>query len=268
MILFKKLSLILGISVYIAVALWLNLLLTVVDSSRRLRAISQWTRIINKFFKVIFRLKIVIEGERDRFNESGNFIVSNHLSYLDGVILGSLFAVVYVSKSQVKSWPVFGWMTQVGGTIFIDREKKHKTPEYIRQAARALKNKVNLLVFPEGTSTSGNRLLPFQTVHFESPLITSSPILPVTVRYTRIDGQEVTALNRDKVCWYGQVKMFRHLNRLLDSRSIEAKVTLHPKVKPVPQLPGYSTRKQISENLYKVISGDYPLFKETSKESC
>jgi 1-acyl-sn-glycerol-3-phosphate acyltransferase len=260
MIIFKEVSLILGIFIYLATAVGIHILLFLINPSLRLRVISHWTRLFNKLLRLILRIKIIVEGRQSRLNENGNFIISNHLGYLDGVVLGSLFAVVYISKSQVKSWPLFGWMTQAAGTIFIDRRKKHKSADYISQTSKVLKSKTNVLVFPEGTSTNGERLLPFQSVHFESPLISSSSILPVSVCYTRVNDQEINPLNRDKVCWYGKMRLIEHLRDVLRLRNIEVKIIIHPKIELDSQSASFYSRKQLSESLHKIISSDYPLF--------
>ncbi len=261
MVIFKSVSLFLGIFIYILTAASLHLFLFLISSRLRLRLISYWTRVFNKFLRLIFRIKIVITGERKRLNENGNFIISNHLSYLDGIVLASLFPVVFVSKSEVKSWPLFGLMTRAAGTIFIDRKRKHKSLDYIRQSASVLKNKVNVLTFPEGTSTNGERLLDFQPVHFESPLIAGSAILPVTVYYTKINGLEVDSENRNKVCWYGQMKFVPHLLELMRLNNIEVKVIIHPRIELNSQATSCYSRKQLSESLHEIISAGYPLFK-------
>jgi len=261
MIIFKKISLVLGILIYIVIASGLHLLLFLINPSIRLRMISYWTRIFNKFVSLILRIKVILEGPRVCLNENGNLIISNHLSYLDGIILGSLFAVVYVSKSQVKSWPLFGLVTQAGGTIFIDRERKLKSPDYIQETAKVLKSKTNVLVFPEGTSTNGERLLEFQPVHFQSPLVSHSPVLPVAISYTGVNSQKVNSLNRDRLCWYGRMEFVSHLRKVLQLRNIEAKVIIHPRIELDSHSVSYYSRKQLSESLHKIISANYPLFK-------
>ncbi len=262
MLIFKFISLFLGIFIYIIIAAGLQFLLFLTVPLLRLRIISLWTRVFNKFLRFIFRIKIVITGERKRLNENGNFIISNHLGYLDGIVLASLFPVVFVSKNEVKSWPLFGLMTRVAGTIYIDRKRKQQSLHYIYRTAHTLKRKANILVFPEGTSTNGEKLLDFQSVHFEAPLTAGSAILPITLYYTKINGQEVDSQNRNKVCWYGQMKLVPHLLGLMRLDNIEVKVIVHPKIESGAQLMSYYSRRQLSESLHKIISADYPLFKK------
>lgn len=257
MVIFKKLSLFLGIFIYILISLNVYILLFIYPSYK-FRIISRWTKIFNRFLRLIFKIKIIIEGDTSYLGKSGILIVSNHLGYLDGIVLGSIFAVVYTTKIQVKSWPLFGWMTKVSGTIFIDREKKGKVSDYIQQTARMLKSKVNVLVFPEGTSTNGQRLLPFQSIHFQPPLMAKSVILPISITYTRIDKEEFSLDNRDRVCWYGQMKFYTHLLSVLELSNIEARLVLHPRIDLALPNHDYS-RKTISESLHKLMANNYPL---------
>lgn len=257
----KKIFLILGVLIYIAIGMILRVCLLFINPARRFRIISLWTRTFNRFLRLVLRIKVIVEGDRSYLNEKGNFIISNHLGYLDGVVLGSLFPVVYISKSQVKTWPLFGWMTQVAGTIFIDRKRKFTSVDYIRETSQMLKRRVNVLVFPEGTSTDGERLLPFQSIHFQAPLDAKGSILPVAISYTKINNEEVNQSNRDKLFWYGQTGFYKHLFSLLELSSIQARVVIYPKMEldKFPSLGYY--RKELSQTLYKIISGNYPLFK-------
>lgn len=251
-----------GIFVYITIGIAIKMPFLFINNTICSRMISRWTRTFSRFLRLLLNIRVTVEGDRLCLNEHGNFIVSNHLGYLDGVILGSLFAVAYTSKSQVRNWPLFGWMTEIAGTIFIDRQRKDKSIDYIDKTSWALERKINVLVFPEGTSTDGDRLLPFQSVHFQAPLNAKSPILPVTITYTKINQEEVAPRNRDRVCWYGQLKFYEHICKILELNSIEAKIIIHPKIDTANLLRDSSqSRKDLSEILHKIISHNYPLFR-------
>jgi 1-acyl-sn-glycerol-3-phosphate acyltransferase len=257
----KETCLIFLIFFYILISLGIRLIFSFFGSSVHLRILTSWTNIFTKFLRFLLKIKIIIEGNGRYLNEYGNFIVSNHLGYLDGIVLGSLFRVIYVSKSEVRKWPLFGWMSAAGETIFIDRKRKIKSPDYLQEATQMLKQKLNVLVFAEGTSTKGERLFPFQSVHFQAPINAQSPILPITITYTKINKEKVNLENRDKLCWYGQIKFYKHLLNALRLNNIEAKVVIHPKIVPASFLrEGYS-RKELSEATHKIISESYPLFK-------
>ena len=256
----KQLLLILGIVIYILLALLINVIFFFFRTFR-LRLLSGLTKALCGYLRFILNLKVLIEGDTAGLREKGNFIISNHVGYLDGIILGSLFPLVYVSKSDVKKWPLFGWMSMAGGTIFVDRKRKEKSQDYIQEASRMLKRKINVLVFPEGTSTNAERLRPFQSVHFQAPLEAKSPIQPVSITYLYIDGKDVGLDNRDKVCWYGQVKFNEHIAGVLKLKKIVAKVVIHPKIGPEALSRYDNSRKNLSEALHSFYCEKYPLFK-------
>ena len=256
----KQLFLIVGIVIYILLAFLINLIFFAFRTFR-LRLLSEWTRNFCGYLRFILNVKVHVEGDTAGLREKGNFIISNHVGYLDGIILGSLFPLVYVSKSDVKKWPLFGWMAMSGGTIFVDRKRKERSSDYIQEAAQMLKRKINVLIFPEGTSTNGERLRQFQSVHFQAPLEADSPIQPVSITYLSIDGKNVGPDNRDKVCWYGQVNFDAHIAIVLKLKEIVAKVVIHPKIEPAAFSKYDNSRKNLSEAIHNFYSEKYPLFR-------
>ena len=244
----KGLILLVFILVYISVGFILRILTFSSD-----RIISLWTKFINKIFIRILGIRIFLEGKTTYIKEKSNFIISNHVSYIDGLVLASIFAGIFVSKLSVKSWPVFGLMTGVGKTIFIDRQNKRKALFSLERIKEVLKNNTNILIFPEGTSTDGEKILPFQSIFFEAPLITGSSIIPVTIQYLSINHQKISLLNRDKVFWYGQVKFFKHLLNVLKLKNIEVKVIIHPKIETKTFTPSPEARKKLSQFSREII---------------
>jgi 1-acyl-sn-glycerol-3-phosphate acyltransferase len=251
--LIKKILLFTLLFVYILLGLVLNFA-TLILPQLRFRIISKLTKALSILLRSILEIKITVKGNTQCIKEKGNFIIANHQGYLDGVILASIFPVVFVSKLQVKSWPVFGWLNQIGGTIFIDRKNKLKVPSSVKEISRMLQNKVNVLIFPEGTSTDGTRILPFQSIFFQAPLDVRSGIIPITIQYTKINSQNVSKLNRDRVCWYGQNKIFQHMPGILALDSIEVELTIHPKIVPPPDISTPDLRKEISITAHQIIS--------------
>lgn len=262
MVILKGASFFLLIFIYLALGLLLHASLIFIQPGQRYRLVSNCTKILSICIRKILGIKLTVEGRVLYLKERGNFIISNHQSYLDGIILGSLFPIVFVSKLQVKSWPIFGWMSQVGGTIFIDRERKLKSADSIEEITNMLKRKINILLFPEGTSTDGSKILPFQSVFFQAPLNSGSSIIPITIQYIKIDSEKLSLFNRDRVCWYGQIKFIEHVLLVLGLRSIEVKVIIHPKIKVNSFISGQlDFRKQLSELLRQVILNDFSFIK-------
>lgn len=225
----------------------------------RWNIVAKLTRILNILLTRILTIKIRVEGDQSGLKRSGAFVVSNHVSYVDGFVLGSLSPVVYVSKKEVRGWPVIGQWTALCGTIYVDRQRKDKIPLLIKEIAGKLRGKVNILIFPEGTSTDGERLLPFQSVPFAAALRTKATVVPVTLGYKTINGRPVSSANRDQVYWYGDMEFFDHFWNLLTLSSIEVSVKIHRPIETALLKNNSLSRKQISQACYDVISRDLNL---------
>ncbi len=233
-----------------------HLVLSLFKTPRRWRWIS---RLINWNFaalvRAILNIKITVEGDWGQLESGGFFIVSNHLGYVDGIVLGSLFPVIYVSKKEVRGWPLIGQWTALCGTIFIDRQRKDKIPLLVEEIAQKLSQKANVLVFPEGTSTNGDRLLPFQSAHFAASLRARAPIVPVTLAYKSIDHQPLSNTNRDRIYWYGDMEFASHFWALLAVRSIEVTAKIHPKIETSRYKNNSLCRKELSQVSYDRVAG-------------
>ncbi|MCM8780063.1 MAG: 1-acyl-sn-glycerol-3-phosphate acyltransferase [Candidatus Omnitrophica bacterium] len=205
----------------------------------------------------ILKVAVALEGEISNRQAKGNFIVSNHLSYIDGVILGSIFKVIFVSKSQVKKWPFFGIVANLGGTIFIDRSRKDLALEYTAGIKELLGLGVNILLFPEGTSTNGVKTLPFQSLFFASPIEAGADIIPVTVIYTHLDGKPLKDQDRDRLHWYGQVPFQAHLWQVLSVKSIGVKIIMHNTIRAKEKENTTVARHNLAQVAQQLISNSY-----------
>lgn len=258
------------IFIYISLGLILQVLFTFLQpkcrsfgmprySALRLSIISNLTKEFSIFLRRIINIDISVRGNNAYLKEKGNFIVSNHQSYLDGIVLASLFPLIFVSKLQVKSWPIFGLMARLGGTVFIKREKKLESGAALEKIINILKSRVNVLNFPEGTSTDGSKVLPFQSIFFQAPIVSRATVIPITIQYTKINSQNLSLLNRDRVFWYGQIKFFKHILGLVRLNSIAVEITIHPKIKIESVSGGSKLRKHLSRMCRSIILKDFSL---------
>lgn len=220
----------------------------------------QWIgRLINWNFaalvSAVLNIRITVEGELNGLESGGHVIISNHLGYVDGIVLGSIFPVIYVSKKEVRGWPLIGPWTALCGTIYIDRQRKDKIPLLVGEIARKLGQKANVLIFPEGTSTNGDKILPFQSAPFAAPLRVRAPIVPVTLTYKSIDHQPLSNTNRDRIYWYGDMEFLGHFWELLAVRSIEVTVKVHPVIETSRYKNDSLGRKALSQACYDRVSG-------------
>ena len=154
---------------------------------------------------------------------------ANHVSYLDITVFGSLIAGSFIAKSEVARWPLFGWLAKLQRSVFIDRRAR-STVEQRDSIAERLAARDALILFPEGTSGDGNRVLPFKSALFSvadragtGPLT----IQPVSIAYARLDGMPIGRALRPFFAWYGAMDMAPHLWRVLGLGRVEIIVEFH-----------------------------------------
>jgi 1-acyl-sn-glycerol-3-phosphate acyltransferase len=152
-------------------------------------------------------------GIRERVEGSPplhGLVVSNHLSYLDVIIISAVMPCFFVAKADVGKWPYFGAAARSGGTIFLDRSSLASAMSVAEQMADRLKLRIPVLLFPEGTSTDGSEVLPFHPRLIDSATSTGAPITAVAIRYVIEGGVEEREL-----CWYGNEAFMPHLWKVL-----------------------------------------------------
>jgi len=235
----------------VTVHLWISVL----GLPNRWKIISRLNRNFTLLMRVILNIKVTVEGDEGQLERGGYVIIANHMSYVDGIVLGSIFPIVFVSKKEVRSWPVVGLWNILCGTIFIDRQHKQEVGNLVDRMTAKLKQEANILLFPEGTSTNGERMLPFQTVPLAAPLRSRSIIVPTTLAYKSVDDRPVSPANRDLIYWYGDMDFISHFWKLLALRSVEALVTIQPQVECFRYPDSSVGRKKLAEVCYNRVLG-------------
>jgi len=178
--------------------------------------------------------------------------VANHCSWLDIVALGATLPGCFIAKGEVAGWPGIGLIAKLGRTIFVSRNR-----ETVAQEQRLLEARLqagdNIILFPEGTTSDGNRVLPFASAFFTLAFGAAKPwVQPVTIVYDRLEGQPLRHADRPLVAWYGDMDLAPHLLPLLRRRRVRATILLG---EPMP--PGsYANRKQMSAALERQISAN------------
>jgi lyso-ornithine lipid O-acyltransferase len=159
-------------------------------------------------------------------------VVSNHLSYLDILLYSSIQPFVMVAKTEVRGWPLMGWLTAQAGTVYVRRGGGPKTYPMVNAAmAEAHRSGLPVLFFPEGTTTDGAGVLPFRRGLFHSVLNDEVPLRTAALRYTL----EPCSANQDAtveedVCWWGDMPFASHLFGLLGLRGLRARIRFGGKV--------------------------------------
>jgi 1-acyl-sn-glycerol-3-phosphate acyltransferase len=186
-------------------------------------------------------------------------IVANHSSWLDIPVISAVAPVAFVAKGEVAGWPVIGLLARLQRSVFVDRTKRHKTAEVNSEIARRLADGDPVVLFGEGTSSDGNRILPFRTALigaagdvFTAPGGASSPggvkrvwIQPLSVAYTAILGVPLGRVTRHSVAWYGGTSLWPHLRWLVARGAIDVTVSFG---EPIPYDES-SDRKTVARQL-------------------
>jgi len=240
---------------FFAVVIFVHLMISVLRLPDRWKIVSRWMRGFTRSMRAILNINITVDGEAGPLQRGGYVIISNHFGYLDGIVLGSLFPVIFVSKREVKSWPVAGWWTTLCGTVFINRQKKGLISQAVNEISDKLGQGANILLFPEGAATNGERILPFQTAPLAAPLRSRAIIVPVTLAYQSIEGQPVSINNRDLIYCYGDMAFFPHIWKLLSLRQVEVKVTIQPAIECSRYEDNSAGRRRLAEDCYSRVLG-------------
>ena len=180
----------------------------------------------------IFGLQIRVHGEPTLAGST--LYVANHVSYLDIPVLGTVLNVPFVAKSEVAGWPVLGLIGRLGETLFVDRRRDQAGGQRDAIASRLRAGK-RLILFAEGTSSSGNRVLPFKSALFAALVPgEAGPTLlvqPVTIAYTRFRGGLAIGRGlRPLYAWYGDMTLVPHIWTALGLPGAEVEVRFHPPV--------------------------------------
>lgn len=159
-------------------------------------------------------------------------LASNHVSWLDIALLGALLPVSFIAKSEVGAWPVIGLFARLQRTIFIERQRRQATGAAAGEIGRRLAAGDCLVLFAEGTSSDGNRVLPFRSALLggvRQALLEASPrpaiaVQPVAIAYRGYRGIAMNRARRPAYAWYGDMELARHLLNVLADGVIDVTI--------------------------------------------
>ncbi len=159
-------------------------------------------------------------------------LVSNHISWTDILVLGSLGQISFIAKSEVKTWPVFGVFARLQNTVFIERDQKKQSGAQAQAIAQRLKDGDVLVLFAEGTTSDGNHVLPFKSSLFGAAKVAllDAPdgyvlVQSVSIAYTKLHGIPMGRYHRTVAGWPGNVGLVKHLMGVIRAGAIDVEVT-------------------------------------------
>lgn len=200
---------------------------------------AQWMNFSGRLVLAAMGVRYRVEGP---LPVGATLIVSNHLSYLDIVIASAAVPCAFVAKQEIGGWPVFGTLSKLGGSIFLDRASRASAWEAADRMAERLAEGVPVLFFPEGTSTDGRDVTRFHSTLFAPAVERALPVTPAAIFYEpHGDLQE-----RD-VCWFGDASFLPHLLRVLGIAGFSAVVRFGtPEVYPDRRTAAYRSHDAIA----------------------
>jgi 1-acyl-sn-glycerol-3-phosphate acyltransferase len=180
--------------------------------------------------RALLRIKVRVNGEPVRGRAV--LFVSNHISWVDIVVIGSIQPVAFVAKSEVRKWPLVGITAQMQRTVFVDRTRRHQAADAIGEIVKRLASGTSVVLFAEGTSSDGNRVLPFRsalvgaTKHAADHGGGGAEILiqPMSICYTGQHGIPMGRQHRPLVAWYGDLDFLPHIRNLITRGAVDAVV--------------------------------------------
>jgi lyso-ornithine lipid O-acyltransferase len=179
---------------------------------------------------------------------------SNHISYADITVLGSLIPGSFIAKAEVADWPFFGWLAKLQRTVFVDRRVRNAR-EQRDAVTRRLEAGDALILFPEATSSDGSRVLPFKSALFaalESKGLAAPVVVqPVSIAYTRLDGIPLGRFCRPFFAWYGATDLAPHLWNMIGLGIVEVVIEFHPPT----YLADFASRKALCGYCHARIAG-------------
>lgn len=198
-------------------------------------------------------LGIEVQRRGHQSDEAPTLYACNHVSYLDIPILGRCIKGSFIAKAEIAHWPFFSWLAKLQRSVFVER-RSSRTADHRDQIARRLEQDDNLILFPEGTSSDGNRVLPFKSALFSvaerRPHDQPLTVQPVSITYSHLDGLPLGRFLRPYFAWFGDMELPDHAWRALGLGRLTVIVEFHPPV----TVKDFGSRKALAQHCEAMVS--------------
>lgn len=186
---------------------------------QRSQHVADWS----KRFLQLLGVSVRINGEP--LQKGPLMVVVNHISWLDILVMLAAQPVCFVSKSEVRHWPVIGWLATNVGTLYIERASRRDALRVVHQVAENLTAGHLIAIFPEGTTSNGKQLLPFHANLLQAAIASHSPVQPVALRFLEADG----ALSMSPI-YVGDDTLLSSVWRMMCAQPVTAQLDFLPSV--------------------------------------
>lgn len=210
------------------------------------KGMNQKLRVINK------------PSGKDRF-----LLISNHMGFVDIIGLASCFPMLFVTSNEMRETPFLGLLTELGGCIYVERRSRTKILDEMKNIVEALKKGFHVVLYPEATSTNGEKVLPFKKTLMMAAAHAGVPIQPVVINFREINGDEFTVKWRDHVCWYGDIPFITSLWKTMTLKSLSTEIEFLEQITVAPD----EDRGVIADKAHTMISAKFVPVKELPEEA-
>ena len=205
--------------------------------AQRMHIVGQWSR------RMLRGLGLTLTTSGTA-NTGATLFVANHVSWLDILAVDSVQPARFVSKADVRHWPLLGWLVACGGTLFIERERKRDAVRVVHAVAEALNAGDTVAVFPEGTTGAGPEPLPFHANLLQAAVATGTPVQPAVLCFSDADQPFSPAVE-----FLGATTLLQSLWRVARARGLRVSVELLP-----PQGSRHADRRALAAHLRDQIA--------------
>lgn len=206
----------------------------------------------HRFLCALFGIRLELHGAP--IAAGPVLIAANHTSWLDIVVMSALAPLSFVAKAEVATWPFFSVLAKLQRTVFVKRDRRSETHHQRNAIAERLKRGERLVLFPEGTSNDGNRVLPFNSALFGAaePEFAGGDVKvqPLAVAYVRLHGLPMGRRQRPKFAWYGDMELVPHLWNALGEGPIDVVIYAHAPV----TLKEIGSRKALARHCERAVA--------------
>ncbi len=197
------------------------------DPIRQRRHIQRTTRFWIRATLRLMGIALQIRNGERLQEASGRLIIANHISTLDVLAIYAAHPATFVTSVEVGGDGLAGFLSKVGGAMFIERRSIKYLRREIATVADLIEEGFDVVIFPEGTTTDGSGpLLPFKTAFFAAAAQKNALILPIAIRYLSVDGKQADTAAIERLAYYGDMTFMTHLHRILSLKSLEIRLTI------------------------------------------
>lgn len=231
------------------------MLVMIITKTLKLKIYDKIPRLFHSLLLTLLGVRVTVSGSLK--HNTPLIVISNHVSWLDILVIGSSFECHFIGKSEIANWAIFGYLAKLQNTIFVNRAAKGtKVGEQVNQINDTLKQNKTIILFPEGTTSDGNRILKFKSALFAAakPSESCQPyVQQICLQYRKINGMPLTRSHRPFVAWYGDADLVPHLKTMLSFTPLD----VHIQIGEAVLYNDFTSRQEMAEFLENSLRMTY-----------